>query len=79
MTLTDEDRMLRRAIVAATSLRLAASLLGWPYSRLTERMRRKKQLAWWKALKAQWAIDRRRERVRRARQRRRERHTMGPP
>ena len=40
MTLTDEDRMLRRAIVAATSLRLAASLLGWPYSRLTERMRR---------------------------------------
>jgi hypothetical protein len=41
MTLTDEDRMLRRAIVAASSLKLAASLLGWPYSRLTERMRRK--------------------------------------
>ncbi|MBM4283543.1 MAG: hypothetical protein FJ137_23325 [Deltaproteobacteria bacterium] len=79
MKLTDEDLMLRRAIVDTGSLRLAASLLGWPYSRLTERMRRKKQRGWWKALKAQWSIERRRERGRRFRQRRRERELLGPP
>jgi hypothetical protein len=79
MKLTDEDLMLRRAIVATGSLRLTASLLGWPYSRLTERMRRKKQRGWWKALKAQWSIERRRERGRRYRQRRRERELLGPP
>ena len=43
MKLTDEDLMLRRAIVETGSLRLAASLLGWPYSRLTERINAWKQ------------------------------------
>jgi hypothetical protein len=77
--LTNEDLMLRRAIVATGSLRLAASLLGWPPSRLSERMRRNKQSGWWQALKSQWALERRRERGRRARRRRRERQLFGPP
>ena len=79
MTLTDEDLMLRRAIVATGSLRLTASLLGWGYSKVTERLRRQKQRSWWKALKAQWSIERRRVRGRRYRERRRERELLGPP
>lgn len=75
--LTEEDLMIRRAILATGSLRLAASLLAWPYTRLTERLRRNKQKAWWQALKAQWAAERRRERWRRARERRRAREFFG--
>lgn len=76
---TDFDLMLRRAVLAAGSLKAAASMLQWPYSRLVERFRRKKQKGWWQAVKARWAVERRRERGRRARRRRRERLQRGTP
>lgn len=56
--LSTEDQELRRIILAEGSLRGAAARLGWPYSRVTERLRRKKQKAWWRELKQRWSVER---------------------
>jgi hypothetical protein len=74
-----EDLQLRRTILAAESLTFAAELLQWPLSRLSERLRRQKQAAWWREVKARWSDERRRERAGRARERRRERRRRCPP
>jgi hypothetical protein len=77
--LGEEDLQLRRTILAAESLTFAAELLQWPLSRLSERLRRQKQAAWWREVKARWSDERRRERAGRARERRRERRRRCPP
>ena len=77
MKLTDYDLEIRRVILAAGSLRIAAEILGCRYSSLTERMRRRKQIIWWRAVKAQWSTERRRARWRRAHKLRRERQRDG--
>ena len=76
--LGEEDLQLRRTILATGSLTLAAELLGWPLSRLSERLRRKKQFGWWQTVKAARSAERRQERERRARERRRERARRPP-
>jgi hypothetical protein len=64
--LTRDDLELRREILAVGCLKYVAEFRGWPPSRLYERMRRAKQRDWWRAVKAAWAVERQRERWRRA-------------
>jgi hypothetical protein len=68
--LTEEDRFIRKVIVANEGRLVdAAAELGWPYSRLCERMRRAKQARWWALTKLRFSQERQRQR-RRARARR---------
>jgi hypothetical protein len=71
--LTPEDLAIREVILATGTLKLAAEVLGWSYTRLVKRLARNKQRAWWAHAKAERARERRNARQRRWYARRRER------
>jgi hypothetical protein len=63
--LSEEDRRIRKVILAnGGRLVDAAAELGWPYSRLCERMRRQKQAAWWSRTKLRLSQERQRKKRR---------------